>query len=214
MNVRTATLLVSVSVSVAVLAGCSSQTPVRPDPSSTAQGLGSGGGNSASPTAAPQGGPPGYEPAYYGGNTYWINAIEVPNHAPDQAQADLYEVVYPIGWEGMGLPPPQCDPCDHDGNGIDFLDYHDHVLDSMPGDPGHGEYTALWHVWAVVPAYNHEPAHDALVNAAYASRLPAKSEQAVDALVASRLDDGSPVAVEVNTDFYFVCAVVNQNAAH
>ena len=156
---------------------------------------------------------PGYEPAYVGGQTVTINAIEVPNHAPPQAQADLYQVVYPIGWQQLGLDPPQCNPCDHQGNGIDFTDYHDHILDSMPSSPGHGEYTPLWHVWLVIPAYSGNAAHDAAVNQAYAAQLPTTSETAVDALLGTTLPDGSPVATEVDTHFYFLCAVVSANAA-
>ena len=156
---------------------------------------------------------PGYEPAYHGGQTVTINAIEVPNVAPAQAQADLYQVVYPIGWSG---PAPQCNPCDHQGNGIDFTDYHDHVLDSIPSSPGHGEYRPLWHVWAIVPAYSFltggNPADDAAISAAYGALLPAKSEAEVDALLATRLN-GRPIALEIDTHFYFLCAVVSPNAA-
>ena len=158
-----------------------------------------------------------YEPAYVNGITVTMNAIEVSQNAPHQAQADLYFVVYPIGWEALGVASPQCNPCDHGGDGITFEDFHDHVLDSMPSDPGHGEYRTLWHVFAVVPAYSFitggDPANDGAVAAAYASHLPAKSEAAVDALVDSTLPDGSPVAVEIDTDFYFLCAVVNPRAA-
>src|SRR4051812_6473574 len=96
---------------------------------------------------------PGYEPAYVNGKTVTINAIEVPQRAPERAQADFYETVYPIGWQQLGLAPPQCNPCDHEGNGIDFTDFHDHVLDSMPSAPGHGEYSPLWHVYLEIPAY-------------------------------------------------------------
>jgi hypothetical protein len=155
---------------------------------------------------------PGYEPAYYDGDTVTINAIELSQHAPEQAQADFWEVVYPIGWEDMGLPAPQCNPCDHEGNGIDFTDYHDHVLDSIPSSPGHGEYRGLWHVYLVLPAYTGDTDHDAAVGSAYAAMLPATSEDAVNALLQAELPDGSPVAAPVNTDFYFLCAVVNQHA--
>jgi len=166
---------------------------------------------------------PGYEPAYVGGKTVTINAIEVPNHAPYRAQADFYQVVYPIGWQDLGVATPQCNPCDHGGDGIDFTDFHDHILDSMPSAPGHGEFSPLWHVFLVVPAYDGNPfdsnflqtidAHDIAVNAAYASFLPTTSESAVDDLLAARLEDGSPVAIEIDTDFYFLCAVVNRHAA-
>jgi hypothetical protein len=184
----------------AALASCSNQNPVRPDSAS--------GAPQASAEAKP-----GYEPAYYGGGTVTINAIELAQNAPLQAQADFYEVVYPNGWQSLHLGPPQCNPCDHEGNGIDAADFHDHILDSIPSDPGHGEFRTLWHVFVVVPAYNGNPTHDALVTAAYAPHIPTKSEAAVDALVASKLADGSPVAIEIDTHFYFLCAVVNSHAA-
>jgi len=157
---------------------------------------------------------PGYEPAYVNDRTVTINAIEVPNNAPAVAQADFYQVVYPIGWQGLGLAPPQCNPCDHEGNGIDFTDFHDHILDSMPSSPGHGEFSPLWHVFLVIPAYNGNLEHDAAVNNAYASHIPTTSETAVDNLLGDTLGDGSPVAIEIDTEFYFLCAVVNRHAAH
>ena len=159
---------------------------------------------------------PGYEPAYVNGQTVTINAIELAQRAPRQAQADFYEVVYPIDWQQRGLAPPQCNPCDHEGNGIDFTDFHDHILDSMPSSPGHGEYRTLWHVFVVLPAYSFltggDPANDNAVAAAYASHIPTTSEGAVEDLVDSTLPNGSPVAIEIDTDFYFLCAVVNRNA--
>lgn len=156
---------------------------------------------------------PGYEKAYVNDRTVTINAIEVPQNPTSHAWADFYEVVYPAGWENMGIGSPQCNPCDHEGNGIDFTDYHDHILDSMPSAPGHGEYSPLWHVFVVVPAYTGDAEHDALVNTAYATYIPTKSEDAVDALLSAQLEDGSPVAIEIDTNFYFICSVVNDNAA-
>lgn len=189
--------------------GCSQDSPTSPA-SGTASLQGSRDG--AATTA--DGGLLGYEAAYYNDATYTINAIELAQHAPEKAQADFYEVVYPIGWESMGLNPPQCNPCDHEGNGIDFTDYHDHVLDSIPQSPGHGEYKALWHVYLVLPAYNQDATHDAAVNEAYAAHLPIESEDEVNAILAETLPDGSPVAAEVNTEFYFLCAVVSGHAMH
>jgi hypothetical protein len=160
---------------------------------------------------------PEYELAYVNGRTVTINAIEVSQNAPHQAQADFYLVVYPIGWQALGLAPPQCNPCDHEGDGIDFFDFHDHILDSMPSNPGHGEYRTLWHVFGVAPAYSFltggDPANDDAVGQAYGNQIPAKSELALNALLESKLPDGSPVAIEVDTGSYFLCSVVNRNAA-
>jgi len=194
-----------------LLTGCGTDTAVGPTPTTptTSTSLSDPGGQDPSATARR----PGYEPAYYDGTTVLINAIELSQHAPEQAQADLYEVVYPIGWESLNVDPPQCNPCDHEGNGIDFTDYHDHVLDSIPSSPGHGEYRALWHVYVVIPAYNQDPVHDAAVSAAYANHLPIQSEADVDAVLQETLPDHSPLAVEIDTEFYFLCAVVDPHAA-
>jgi hypothetical protein len=196
--------LALLTVAAISIVGCSKKAPTQP--SST---LDPGVRSATSTSARPAPGLPGYEPAYVGGNTVTINAIEVPGNAAPVAQADFYEVVYPPDWQALGIAPPQCNPCDHDGGGIDFLDYHDHVLDSSPGSM---EYRAPWHVFAVVPAYNGNASHDAAVGAIYRANLPLRSEQAVDALLATRLPGGAPVAVEVDTHFYFLCAVVNPNA--
>jgi len=162
-------------------------------------------------------GAPGYEPAYVNDTTVTINAIEVRQNPTDQAQADFYEVVYPFDpATGQELPnywpsPPICNPCDHQGNGITPDDFHDHVLDSQPSDPGHGNYTALWHVYLIMPNYTGSPDHNTAVNATLRSLLPAKSETAVDALLSTQVE-GVPLAVEIDTHFYFICAVVNEHA--
>jgi len=157
----------------------------------------------AVPAAALASGPPGYEQAYVNDTTVTINAIEVhqnPN-VLTQATADFYQVVYPTD-HSLWPAPPQCNPCDHQGNGIDFTDFHDHVLDSVPGT-GHSEFSPLWHVFLIVPS-----SFDEAAQKAYAAHLPVRSEADVDALVASGL------ATEIDTQFYFLCSVVNGNAAH
>jgi hypothetical protein len=142
---------------------------------------------------------PEYEPAYFGGTTVTINAIEVHQNANTlaNAAAEFYQVVYPAVALAAGKVP-QCNPCDHHGNGITPDDFHDHVLDSIPGDPGHGEFSPLWHVLVIVPVPGKE--------VEYASHLLAEAE--VDALVDAGL------AVEIDTNFYFLCSVVNANAAN
>ncbi len=168
-------------------------------------------------SAAHAGGLAGYEDAYVNGTTVKMNAIEVKQNPTEQAQADLYEVVYPFDpathTEATSYWPvnPQCNPCDHQGDGDTPDDYHDHVLDSQPSNPGHGEYNALWHVYLVMPNYNGDPIHNANVNAAYQSKLPLKSEADVDALIATQVD-GMKLANEIDTHFYFICDVVGQGA--
>ena len=148
--------------------------------------------------AVAAGAKPGYEPAYFNGGLVTINAIEVPQNAGPlaHAAADFYEVVYP---PGTGKTP-QCNPCDHQGNGITPDDFHDHVLDSVPSNPGHGEFNPLWHVFVIAPS-------GPSAVAAYSARLPLTSEAAID----HAIDDG--LAVEIDTQFYFLCAVVSPNAA-
>jgi hypothetical protein len=153
--------------------------------------------------AAASAAPPEYEQAYVGGETVTINAIEVHQSqgALTHAAADLYQVVYPTD-HSLWPNDPQCNPCDHQGNGIDFTDFHDHVLDSVPGT-GHGEFNPLWHVFLIVP----NPDRPDLLTE-YADALPLTSEAEVDALVAS------DAATEIDAHFYFLCSVVNGHAAH
>jgi hypothetical protein len=200
-------LYLTIVLMVVTAAGCRQDSPVAPV-SDTSTSL----ANATEDHNPSVGGPPGYEDAYYNDTTVLINAIELSQHAPEQAQADFWEVVYPIGWESLNVGPPQCNPCDHEGNGIDFTDYHDHVLDSVPSSPGHGEYRALWHVYLILPAYNQDPTHDNAVSAAYAAHLPMRSEAELNAILGETMPDHSPVAVTIDTDFYFLCAVVNRHA--
>lgn len=165
------------------------------------------------PSFVTVGGPPGYEYAYVNDTTVLINAIEVKQNPTQQAQADFYEVVYPFnpatGQELTDYWPsdPQCDPCDHQRNGITPDDYHDHVLDSRPSDPTGREYNALWRVYVIMPNYTEDAAHNTAVNEMLKTMLPARSEAEVDALT-STMVDGMPLANEIDTHFYFICDVV------
>jgi hypothetical protein len=130
-----------------------------------------------------------------------------PASSDESDCAEIYIVVYPQAARDAGFVP-QCNPCDHNHNGTDPGDFHDHVLDSIPADPGHGEFSPLWHVMIVRPNFTNDAAHSAAVNAAYLSQLPLKPEAAVDTFI----DAG--YAVEVDTGHYFLCAVLNPNAIH
>jgi hypothetical protein len=154
-------------------------------------------------TPAAVDGRPHYELAYYNGAIVTMNHISVPQNpgALAHAAADLYAVFYPANhalWPAL----PLCNPCDHPGAANDPRRYHDHVLDSIPSDPGHGEFNALWHVFAILPANS-----TAAAQAAFAARLPMTSEAAVDAAIAAG------VAREVDTGSYFLCSIVNAHAA-
>jgi len=155
------------------------------------------------PTLPAVSGKPEYELAYYNGTIVTMNHISVPQNpgALAHAAADLYAVFYPANhalWPAL----PLCNPCDHPGAANDPRRYHDHVLDSIPSDPGHGEFNPLWHVFAIMPVNS-----SAAAQAAFAARLPMTSEAAVDAAIAAG------VAREVDTGSYFLCSIVNADAA-
>jgi hypothetical protein len=124
-----------------------------------------------------------------------MNHIELPQNPGvlAHAAADLYAVIYPAN-HALWPSPPLCNPCVHNGNPI----FHDHVLDSIPSAPGHGEFNPLWHVFVIRPA-DPSPA----TQMAYARRLPMKSEADVDAAIAAG------VAQETDTGSYFLCSIVN-----
>jgi hypothetical protein len=194
-------LIASAAVTTVFVAGCANgSSPSNPSP----VGVNAAGSNVALPAAtgsqSPQAnGTPEYEQAYYNGTIVTMNHIEVPQNPGvlAHAAADLYAVIYPAD-HALWPSPPLCNPCVHNGNAI----YHDHVLDSIPSDPGHGEFNPLWHVFVIRPA-NSLPA----TQAAYAARLPLTSEAAVDAAIAAG------VAAEVDTHSYFLCSIVNAHAA-
>ena len=201
MSVRSSLLALTVTI---FAIGCAQpSSPIAPTFSAVETTHAAAGGGAAriasSETLPRSAGRPEYELAYYNGTTVTMNHIEVPQNpgALAHAAADLYAVIYPAN-HALWPSPPQCNPCVHNGNPI----YHDHVLDSIPSDPGHGEFNALWHVFVIRPA-NSLPA----TQAAYAARLPMTSEAAVDAAIAAG------IAQEIDTGGYFLCSIVNAHAA-
>jgi hypothetical protein len=200
---------VAVVVGMMFVVGCTkTSSPTSPSSSSSgastavpAGGVAVPGSATGTPIAVS--GRPEYELAYYNGAVVTMNDISVPQNPAvlAHAAADLYAVFYPAN-HALWPSPPQCNPCDHPGVGNDPRNYHDHVLDSIPSDPGHGELSPLWHVLAIMPA-DSSPA----TQAAYAARLPMTSEAAVDAAIAAG------VAREIDTGTYFLCSIVNAHAA-
>ena len=206
MSVHFSSLTVAL-VGTVFLAGCN-QMPPPTSPSSTLTGASTTVATSRVAESVPAigalgaaagSGKPAYERAYYNGTIVTMNHIEVPQNPGvlAHAAADLYAVIYPAN-HALWPSPPLCNPCVHNGNAI----YHDHVLDSIPSDPGHGEFNPLWHVFVIRPA-NSLPA----TQAAYAARLPMTSEADVDAAIAAG------VAQEIDTHGYFLCSIVNARAA-
>ena len=211
MSVPSSFVAVAVVVGTVFVVGCA-QTSSPTSPSSSIDGGSTAvptssvavpGSATGTPTPTAVTGRPEYELAYYNGTIVTMNHISVPQNpgALAHAAADLYAVFYPAN-HALWPSPPLCNPCDHPGPPGDPRNYHDHVLDSIPSDPGHGEFNALWHVFAIRPA-NTSPA----TLAAYAARLPMTSEAAVDAAIAAG------VAQETDTGSYFLCSIVDAHAA-
>jgi hypothetical protein len=153
---------------------------------------------------------PAQELGYFDSQTVRFSAdLSIPQKAPSRVQHTVFLVVYPIGFHDLGLADPQCNPCDHLGDGNSFDDFHDHVLDSAPGIPG---YTALSRVAAVLPNYSslsggNNPARDAAISQAYAAHLPATSVDAVNDLLNSTAPDGTPLAVRNDLGIYIRLSV-------
>jgi len=206
MSVRSSSLIAAV-VGTVVIVGCTQMSsPINPSSSLGAASTTNATSSPAVPGSATDAlsaadviGGPAYELAYYNGTIVTMNHIEIPQNpgALAHAAADLYAVISPAN-HALWPAPPLCNPCVHNGNPI----YHDHVLDSIPSDPGHGEFNALWHVFVIRPANSL-----AATQAAYAARLPMTSEAAVNAAVAAG------VAQKIDTGGYFLCSIVNAHAA-
>jgi hypothetical protein len=153
---------------------------------------------------------PDQELGYFNGQEVRFSAdLGIPQHVPAKVPHTVFLVVYPTNWQDLDLDAPQCDPCDHLGDGITFDDFHDHVLDSAPGAPG---WTALSHVDAVLPNYSflnggNDPVRDAAISAAYAAHLPATSVDAVNDLLNSTAPDGTPLAVRNDLGIYIRLSV-------
>jgi hypothetical protein len=211
----TAVAIVAVLLTATFITSCSNNPVNSSNPQAAANLLSAT--TAMKPSSVTVGGPPGYEYAYVNDTTVLINAIEVKQNPTQKAWADFYEVVYPFnpatGQELTEYWPsdPQCNPCDHQHNGITPDDFHDHILDSRPSDPTGHEYNALWHVFVIMPNYTNDAAHNTAVNEMLQSMLPVKSEAEVDALTSTTVD-GMPLANEIDTHFYFICDVVGDPA--
>jgi len=154
-----------------------------------------------------------FEGAYTEGELVTIG-ITAPttSTAPLESQFTLFLVVYPNGFESLGIGPPLCNPCDHAGNGIDPTDFHDHTLSGLPQNHAGGRQNPpVFHLFQVLPAYTGDQAHDALVTAAYAGHLPAKSNAAVAALLSAKLNDGSPVATISDLNLQLTAPVIREH---
>jgi hypothetical protein len=153
-----------------------------------------------------------FEGAYADGDLFTIGITPPTTSAkPLEDQLSLFLVVYPNGFETLGIGDPICNPCDHGGNGIDPTDFHDHVLTGIGEPPRGGRNAPVFHLFMVHPAYTGNAAHDASVTAAYAGRLPAKSSAAVAALLAAKLNDGSPVSNIADLNLQLTAPVIKKH---
>lgn len=156
-----------------------------------------------------------FEGAYVDGSlvTIGITAPTVSTK-PLNGQSTLFLVVYPNGFETLGIGTPICNPCDHGGNGIDPTDFHDHVLNGFPTEKEGNRNAPVFHLFQVQPAYTGDADHDALVTTAYAGHLPAKSSAAVASLLSARLNDGSPVTTISDTNLQLTAPVIKEHPGH
>lgn len=161
-------------------------------------------------TAAPH-----YESAYVNGRVVTISVKDPhPGKVAKSAQNTYFEVSYPIGWNSLTPSVPQCNPCDHVGDGDSFDDYHDHVFSAEPAVPGKGDYGPLWSLSLVMPNYTSDAAQNAAISAEYAKFLPVKSAQQVITLLEAKLPYTTvPLAVRVDLDYVFLAAIVSPHAA-
>src|ERR1051325_1575210 len=105
---------------------------------------------------------PIYEIAFAGGELVTLSIHDpLPGTPPAAAVHQAYDVIYPVGFETLTTSVPQCNPCDHGGNGDDMFDYHDHLFMGSPSTHQTGAFGAIWRVDFILPAYTGEPAHDA-----------------------------------------------------
>lgn len=143
-----------------------------------------------------------FQPAYVRGTTATYRPGPVPSGADTTAARTLYEVEYPRGWE-QELARPQCNYCDHVGDGRGDYDYHDHVLTSLPSKAENRRGEVYWIVSHVQPRYTGHARWDAEISAAYADLLPAESTGDVRRLLRATLPDGTKIARELQTGTVF-----------
>jgi hypothetical protein len=203
MQLRPARL--AVRLGAAVTAGCLALVAATASAAPAAPAAGSGHpGHSAGPTPADR--PPAvdhgretFQPGYLDGRAV-VYRPGAP--APDAQILPLYQVRYPDRWWER-TARPQCDYCDHAGDGADASDFHDHLLGRRPDPAANAAGRVTWQVSDVVPGYTGEARTDAAVTEAYAAYLPVRSIRELRRLLAARTADGTAVARVVDTGIVF-----------
>lgn len=149
-----------------------------------------------------------FQPAYAEGRVVQFEQRGPSEEGIDAANVNtLYEVEYPAGWQTL-LARPLCNFCDHGSDGENAWDYHDHVLADLPTEEANAAGEVHWYVMHVRPAYGEDEVVNADITAAYAARLPARSEREVKALLGATLTDGTPVAEAVDTQYTFTAPLI------
>lgn len=151
-----------------------------------------------------------FQPAYAEGRLVQFEQRGPAPEGVDERDVQiLYEIEYPTGWAER-LARPLCTYCDHNGDGENAWDYHDHVLADLPSEAQNAAGEVHWHVHHVLPAYTRDATRDAEVTAAYVEKLPAQSSEAVRDLINTTLADGTPIAEVVDTNYVFTAPLSRQ----
>jgi hypothetical protein len=149
-----------------------------------------------------------FQPAYAENHLVNFEQRGPASKGIDEAKVmTLYEVEYPTGWEDL-LARPLCNYCDHNGDGENAWDYHDHVLSVLPNKEDNKLGEVYWHVLHILPAYTGRAAKDAEIIATYAAQLPVQSGEAARKLLETKLADGTPIATFVDTNYVFTAPLI------
>lgn len=135
-------------------------------------------------------------PVYLDGEkrTQSVSAEKDQTKSVDQ-QSVFYQVAYPREWKALGLKAPICNPCDHGQDGVQWTDFHDHLM--TRGD------LPLHHVFNIGPAYTGNAELDSEIVKAYAKQLPIRSAVGANQLLTQKLVTGQPIAEMTDFGFYF-----------
>lgn len=151
-----------------------------------------------------------FQPAYADGR---IVHFEQRGPAAEDVDPDsvtmLYEVEYPTGWQAL-LARPLCNYCDHNGDGENAWDYHDHVLDDLPTRKANAAGDVHWQVMHVLPDYGDDEAINAEITNAYADLLPVQSGDDVRRLLDATLDDATAIATAIDTQYIFTAPLIRR----
>lgn len=200
-----ARLIVSLGVAVAVLCLALVATTASAAPGPAPAGAPAGHGHAvhqappAERPAAVDHGRETFQSGYLGGRTV-VYRPGPPK--PGARLLPLFQIRYPDRWWQL-TARPQCNYCDHAGNGRDSTDFHDHLLGRRPDRAANAAGAVNWQVSDIVPAYTGDAEKDAAVTEAYAAHLPVRSARELRRLLAARTAGGTRLARVVGTGIVF-----------